>query len=794
MELMKATFLAGCICLGVSCFAASPLTLKKPENSYLSANFEILLNEQAVPAEEFAALELQKYLKMITGIHVPIHNCASPWGWKCRILLCLPDSPHSKGLFSKDFATLKGTDGYAVRRRGNMIYLIADCPKGLLNGVYRFLMKNTDIIWPRPAKGLTIFTPQETLTFHETDYLDLPKFKYRGWGWSYNHTVKVDELEEWRARMCFNRSGSFVWPMNLTRDRRLGFADGYCTIYEYGHNMISHWLPVKEYGGKHPEYYMLIDGKRYVKDDANPCYTNPEVAPVIAKRIIAEIGQQKKTPTIVIVQNSDQGLTCECPECLKPIKLADETYLTKDNEAFRSTQFFIFFNKIAEEVAKKYPDVIIQTYGYFFTVIPPKVKLEPNILVSYCPYPRNDKEPFSGKTNARWKSRTGEWLKITSNLQLREYYYCMARFPRPLAEIMVQDLRYFQTHAIPSVTCEFTWSDDEHLPDDMQIPKKPARMFWDLAAGEVWVMSQLLWDPHQDVSKLRDEFLNRTYREGASEMREFYKLIRDAWLNDSKGSAYNDDIVKSFGYYILGKKIDKQCLVALDNALNAVKHPESKKLIEKAHDTFLFYLGLAKSDSIVELSVPRLKNVDFPGFDLNTGVWKKAAVFPKFCLLFRKNMLSAYPMTLKVFHDGQNLYLGTSVKKAVSTLKGKPSHAKDTVFPSGDHAEFFFVNNKDHAYYHLAWNVAGALYDARGGDYTWNGNWEVRVEKGVDGWRSVAKIPFSEMGFTVQVYNKLSAMLMITSFDEKDRREHAVWGGGRVHSPESFGELVLDLE
>ena len=55
----------------------------------------------------------------------------------------LPDETSD---FADDFAALKGTDGYAVRERNGRIVFIADCPKGHVNGVHRWLEKNSDII------------------------------------------------------------------------------------------------------------------------------------------------------------------------------------------------------------------------------------------------------------------------------------------------------------------------------------------------------------------------------------------------------------------------------------------------------------------------------------------------------------------------------------------------------------------------------------------------------------------------------------------------------------------------
>ena len=758
-----------------------------------TVHLEIVASPQTNPTTKYAAEELGKYLSAITDSKVPVKTAAG--NANVRILLTLPESPYFSDVlkaYPSDVNALKGTDGYAVRRRGETIFLIADCPKGLLNGIYRFLMKNTDIIWPRPADGLAIYTQTKNLTFTATDYLDLPKFKYRGWGWNYSRTIWVDELDEWRARMCFNRAGGPHTKRNEARERRLGHVGGYYSEGKSsGHNMISYWLPVKQFGTDHPDYYMFVDGNRYVKNNANPCYTHPEVPNVIAKRIIEEIDSLEYTPAVMIVQNSDQGLTCECPECVKPIQLPDGSLLKKDDEAFRSTQFFIFFNKIARQVGAKHPDVLIQTYGYFFTAIPPKVKLEPNIAISYCPYIRNDKEPLSGPSNQRWWKRTNDWLKLTPNLMLREYYYSGMQYPRPLAEIMGQDLRYLQKHGIPSVTSEFTCSDDDFRPRKNSFPCK---LFWDLSAGEVWVMSQLLWDTHQDFNTLREDFLNRTYREGAPAMREFFRLLREAWLNDRKPSAFNDNIVKSFRYYVLGKNLDGKCLDALDLAKKTVKHHEAAKLIAKADEAFKFFLKEAKADSIAELNVPKLKTTDYPDFDLASGVWSKAAMFPVFKLLNNRSMNSSFPMTLKVFHDGRNLYLGTFVKKDPKALFARPFELKDASFPSGDHAEFFFVSRKDNYYYHLAWDYKGSLYDAKLTERNWNGDWEVRTKECEDGWRSVARIPLKTMDATLLESNKISSLLMITVAKPDGKNEAATWGGGKVHSPDSFGKLVLSLE
>ena len=82
------------------------------------------------PATEWAHEEFTNYTTQIFG--------AAP-----KVEFVLPGETSD---FADDFVALKDTDGYAVRRRGDTIFFIADCPKGHVNGVHRWLEKNSDVI------------------------------------------------------------------------------------------------------------------------------------------------------------------------------------------------------------------------------------------------------------------------------------------------------------------------------------------------------------------------------------------------------------------------------------------------------------------------------------------------------------------------------------------------------------------------------------------------------------------------------------------------------------------------
>ena len=124
---------------------------------------EIVVPAQPDETVQAAAQELQLWVEKISGAKLPIVRTAG--SAKSRIVL----DPAAKK-YPEDAAKLKGTDGYSVRADGNTVYLNAVCSKGVLNGVFRMLYKNTDIIWARPDEECgTIYSRTKTFEIREAD-------------------------------------------------------------------------------------------------------------------------------------------------------------------------------------------------------------------------------------------------------------------------------------------------------------------------------------------------------------------------------------------------------------------------------------------------------------------------------------------------------------------------------------------------------------------------------------------------------------------------------------------------
>ena len=411
---------------------------------------------------QYAAAELQNYLRLITTSRYSITHDASHWKPTIFVLGtkdCPIIKPFIKGMTAREVAKLKD-DGYGVFQRSNKILIIGNNPRGVLNGVHRFIYKHTDFIWVRPYKELAIYTQNPDLKLAVKDYIDNPKFRMRGWGANGNLAIRSEEYFMYVSRLGNN------WAPGGTSDIVLGRQLDHGFILEFGggHNMSTRWLPKKKYGKTNPEYYMLVDGTRRTEGYTQLCYSNPEMTKTFIKEtldIVKTLPEYYETINIMI---DDTPTFCQCEGCEKPIKLPNGKTIEKTNEAYKSTLFYMFLNQVARAVAKARPGLDIKCFGYFFTAVPPEIPVEKNIRISFCPYVRNDKQTLFGPTNVKWLERTNKYAKMSSGLMWREYYYCSRKFPRAQSNIIATDLRHINKHGIRMIYAETSWGDRYGYP------------------------------------------------------------------------------------------------------------------------------------------------------------------------------------------------------------------------------------------------------------------------------------------------------------------------------------------
>ena len=752
----------------------------------------IAVDLKAPRTVQFAAKELQNYLRMITTAHYSIQHNADHWKPTTFVLGtkdCPIIKPFLKGTTAREVKKLKD-DGYFVAQRANKILLIGNNPRGVLNAVHRLIYKYTDFVWVRPYKELAIYTVDPNLKLAVEDCVDNPKFKMRGWGANGNLAIRSEEYFMYVSRLGNN------WAPGGTSDIILGRQLDHGFIMEFGggHNMSTRWLPKKKYGKTNPEYYMLVDGKRRTDGRVQLCYSNQEMIDTFIKETLNIVKTLPEYYATINIMIDDTPTFCQCEGCEKPIQLPNGKTINKKNEAYKSTLFYMFLNQVARAVAKERPGLDIKCFGYFFTAVPPEIPVEKNIRISFCPYVRNDKQTLFGPTNAKWLERTNKYAKMSSGLMWREYYYCSRKFPRAQSNIIATDLRHINKHGIRMIYAETSWGDRPGYP--LGSKGYTEHNYFTMVGPEFWTINMLYWDPWQDPDELRNEYIKRTYREGAPGVQKFYKYLRDSWVNDPTPAAFNDDYRNDMGYYVVSKNLTEPCRQALAEAKAAVKDPRSAKQLDLLIETFESWLKQAISGAKAKQKVPKADIRQFPGFDFDSGVWAKANKIEPMTVMGNDEAVPAEPTEIKVIHNGETLYVGyrCPFPGELDAVKVSP---KDK-WPSGDHAELFIGNEKD-GYYHLAFNCfadgENGIYDAMGTNAAWSTKWEARTQVKDGEWRGVAIIPLKSVNIAVEQNNKIRALFYRArpkrAGNDKDRTRHSAWAGGQVHSASSFGQLTF---
>ena len=741
---LKFIFASAAIVLTSSLFAALPLA----KNGKAAA--EIVLPEKADSTLKMAAEELQHWVKAISGAKLPIVNAVS-------------DAPQivldpASGNFPADREKFSGNDGYSVREKGNKVYLNAGCSKGVLNGVFRMLFKNSDIIWARPDEEFgTVYSHDKNLTLTETDYIDIPKFLLRGWQMPQRNAQKqlVIKNHLWQTRNATNWN-SLSDSAYKTKFGSIVTEDG------GGHNLIGRYIQERKYFKTNPEFYPLQNGKRMqpskFKGSVQLCFTNKKMTDTFINAVDSRVKQLPQFRTYRIM-TEDNRRFCECSECLKPIKLADGTVIDVKDPAFRSTQFFLFLNQIARHMKANFPGKRILTFAYTFTIIPPKCPVEDNIDISFAPIGKNAKFDLTAPQSQKTKEYFIGWSKLVSDITLREYYGLFSDFPRPVDQVAFGDWRYVYEHGVRKTYSEMH-GDSPH--------KRSLTNPWDVNAMLYWVLTQGAWDPFQDHKALRMEFLNRVFgKEAAPDIAEYYTLIGESWLKLSGRSIWNEISHTAWLESVINKpNVAAACRAALKRAENKVK-PNGKKFFAALKANFDRHMNFEAKKLIVAT-----RTSGNPGFDpdFSTAAWVSVPAYDQF---FHNagTVRHANRTEMRMLYDDENIYIGVKCEYPdVKKMKYRPLRAGKNAVPYGEGFEVILSKKSGKkGTFHIATDPSGNRFSNNS-----KSKWKNEVKITDYGWCALFTIPWKDLKLTPQTATGMRGQF-IRQYNQAKKEGEVPW-------------------
>jgi hypothetical protein len=435
---------------------------------------------------------LQRYLEVVTGIAVPVVTTEQ---WE-KHPLNVPSTnriwvgsrtPQVKDVLGADLAKLDD-DGFIIRVVGSKdLYISGRNFRGTHFAPYDLLERAAGCRWylmpPR------FWMPKEDGNVGVGDVL--PKARQVA------IPGNTDVVEEPSYKMRFFRitpEHSFrLWP----RDKF--------------HHALVNILPPDKLGKTNPEYFPLIDGKRFIPESKaaynfQPCISNPNVTDLMVQAAGEAFAKGDSSFSLGM---NDSNKYCQCDACKK---LAPDPI--KGDEARIAYSYIQWYNEIARRLEPKYSDrrIGILAYATLSAVPAGSIKLHPMIV----PYlTRDSAQLFDANEVIEFRETVNRWAGLAQRMGIYEYLYGQGFYiPRIYNRYLFTNIkdRY-------GVGCDGFYA--EAYPQ------------WSLDGPKYWMTSKLLWNHRLDVQSLYRDYYQNMFGPAADAMRAYFDFLEEAWCTQT---------------------------------------------------------------------------------------------------------------------------------------------------------------------------------------------------------------------------------------------------------------------
>ena len=449
----------------------------------------------------YAAKELKHYLEMITGAVFDI--VTGPVTGSPRIRISRQDE--------------QGYDAFTLQTSDAGLDISGGI-RGVIYGVYEFLEK----------LGCRFFTPLdekipvcEDLVLPELSETQKPILEYR-----LHNTNDLSRYRRFAVKSRINGTGNIP--------EKFGSSMKYALFV----HTLETLIPQKLYAESHPEYFPLIDGKRFLPENPHinqRCLTNPEVLQIAIENVRKTL-LAKPDCRIISISQLDNCTNCQCEKCLAVDR----------EEGSPAGTLLRFVNAIADTLKDEFPEVIFDTLAYQYTrPAPVKTKPRPNVCVRLCSIECCFSHPF-GKcsdttrgvehpdgTRSDFVTDLRAWGKVCDRLYIWDYVTSFSHYPAPHPNwhTLQPNLQTLVENNVKGVFEQ----------GNSQIGGGP-----DLVELRQYLISKLLWDPYCDAEKHITEFLDFYYGAAAPMIREYMELVCKKCEDEDIHVGFNDRPEKAF--------------------------------------------------------------------------------------------------------------------------------------------------------------------------------------------------------------------------------------------------------
>lgn len=528
------------------------------------SRYRIVIPDAPSPSQRYAAEELARFVKAMSGAKLPIVPDQTEAG---TFEIVLGDGRRLKPAgVAPDWARL-GDEGFTIQTAGQSVFIAGSAKRGTLYGVYELLDRIWGCRWY--TTDVSMIPRHDPLTIPAMSATRIPALESREVYW----TEALDGT--WAARNRLNSSDHSRSEGAATLEPRHG---GQIVYKGFVHTMDE--LVPPELFDEHPEYFALRAGKRQ-RDRAQRCLTDPEVLAVATGAVRRWLRETPEADIVSVSQNDNWGF-CTCERCAA----------LDDSEGSHAGSMLTFANRVAEAIEPEYPRVAIDTLAYQYTRKPPRtVRPRANVIVRLCAWECCVAHPLAecrDPGTTAFMSDLNGWGQLTKRVYLWDYTTNFSHYllPFPNLGVLDRNLRTFASRGVKGVF------------DQGNSSKGGGG---ELAELRSWVLARLLWDPDQDGEALIREFVRGVYGPAAKPVETFLKLQREA-------SAAADEHVHIYDgaeRRDLEPAILRACDASLEEAERIAKSSGDRALVSRVTRLRMpiWYVRMARRTELLEAAI-----------------------------------------------------------------------------------------------------------------------------------------------------------------------------------------------
>ena len=500
-----------------------------------ASDYSIVIDKEASASEQYAAEELQNWLREVGGVSLPI---VGPDEGEQGKRLVVGYNSIVEDLVPKAQIQSPSDDSFTwCSKKGDVLFW-GGSERGTLYSVYDFLEDQLGIRWY--SEDVTVVPEVEKWSFSRLYNHEVPALLVRD---NCMLAPRTNTVFSARLRNNFTRLPGKEQGTTLP-----GTAEGY-----WGVHAMAYHVPAHKYFKDHPEYFSLYDGKRCTDQ---LCLSNPDVLKICIESM-RKVMREEPDYMIYSMEQLDNVQPCQC-ECEACQALIDEY-------GGNSGIMVWFVNQVADALKYEFPDKYVGTFAYRYTRhAPTGIVPRDNVVIRLCSIECCLLHDFEGcEMNQPFMKDLQDWSAIAKNLYIWDYatdfsYYCLP----------VANLRLLQ----PKIK-DFC----EHNAMGMLEQGDYQTRTCELKELRAYLVSKLLWDPDEDVEAIIREFTDGYYGPAGRYIREYIDYA-DTYL---RREGMHTDCYANVAHPMFTSEFVTEAARIFDDAKEAVKdQPEYLQRVE----------------------------------------------------------------------------------------------------------------------------------------------------------------------------------------------------------------------